>query len=250
MKTVCRELIFIVNFAAQSEILYTKRSVVAPYALQRTHAISVDEIARRVGYPECQTSWAINEMLRFSKQRFFNSTLKSTLESRGIRVPEGRVMFRNTLSRFCEGETREMYNSFRKQFRPLFPMQALRESVARGFQEEPPSTTNETPEAATQHQEQFKQLVANKFCTTMRSLAANLRLNESDYGLASHSFGSDLFVFHSRLLHDAVAPLALAAQQSPGRRPEGQQLQPSDPASQVPLNDVTQNAAPTHIPPQ
>ena len=129
MKTVriYMELIFIVHFAAQSEILYTKRSVIAPYALQRTHAISVDEIARRVGYPECQTSWAINEMLRFSKQRFFSmitfclcsvsigiitlftpysfadSTLKSTLESRGIRVPEGRVMFRNTLSRFCEG---------------------------------------------------------------------------------------------------------------------------------------------------
>ena len=56
-----------------------------------------------------------------------------------------------------------MYNSFRKQFRPLFPMQALRESVARGFQEETPSTTNETPEAATQQQEQFKQLVVNKF---------------------------------------------------------------------------------------
>ena len=91
-------------------------------------------------------------------------------------------------------------------------------------------------------------LFGDAFSTTMRSLAASLRLNESDYGLASHSFGSDLFVFHSRLLHDAVAPLA--AQQSPGRRPEGQQLQPSDPASQPPLNDATQNDAPTHIPPQ
>ena len=80
-----RELIFSCSFAAQSEILYTKRSVVAPYALQRTHAISVDEIARRVGYPECQTSWAINEMLRFSKQRFFSTLtlvfLQSPLES-------------------------------------------------------------------------------------------------------------------------------------------------------------------------
>lgn len=56
-----------------------------------------------------------------------------------------------------------MYNTFRKQFRPLFPMESLRESVSRGFQEEPPSTTNETPEAATQQQEQFKQLVVTKF---------------------------------------------------------------------------------------
>lgn len=66
------QIYFYCLIAAQSEILYTKRSVVAPYALQRTHAISVEEIARRVGYPECQTSWAINEMLRFSKQRFFS----------------------------------------------------------------------------------------------------------------------------------------------------------------------------------
>lgn len=83
------------SFAAQAEILYTKRSVVAPYSLQRTHAISVEEIARRVGYPECQTSWAINEMLRFSKQRFFSKlqyirieycTCTSTVQSYHLQI--------------------------------------------------------------------------------------------------------------------------------------------------------------------
>ena len=61
--------------AGNGEVLYLKRSMLAPMALQRMHTVTAEEIARRVGYPECMTAWAVNEMLRFAKQRFSGLSL-------------------------------------------------------------------------------------------------------------------------------------------------------------------------------
>ena len=41
----------------------------------------------------------------------------------------------------------------------------------------------------------------------LRTLSSSLNLNEQDYGLATHTLGASMFVYHCKLLHDALAPL-------------------------------------------